>query len=208
MLPTLKSVGLVLTDLPFGIGYQYPSYEDSVENLRLVVIPTISNLRRSSRAIVAFTGIANLNEYPKPTWLIAWTWNGTAMRGYCGWNQWQPLIFYGKDLPGFGNRGGMLKSDVINWDGGNVEQKDFSHECPKNIEIMKKLVGRFSEETELILDPFMGSGTTLCAAKELGRCAIGIEIEEKYCEIAANRLDYGKVARKRISKGFKGLFKL
>ena len=53
---------------------------------------------------------------------------------------------------------------------------------------MKYFVNLGSEPGNVVLDPFMGSGTTLRAAKDLGRKAIGIEIEEKSCEIAAKRL--------------------
>jgi site-specific DNA-methyltransferase (adenine-specific) len=62
------------------------------------------------------------------------------------------------------------------------------HPCEKPINLMKHIIGISTKSTDTILDPFMGSGTTLVAAKELGRKAIGIEIEEKYAEIAAQRL--------------------
>jgi site-specific DNA-methyltransferase (adenine-specific) len=53
---------------------------------------------------------------------------------------------------------------------------------------MTYLVDVFACKKSIVLDPFAGSGTTLLAAKRLDRKAIGIEIEEKYCEIAVKRL--------------------
>ena len=61
------------------------------------------------------------------------------------------------------------------------------HPTEKPIKLMEWCIN-FYPEAQTILDPFMGSGTTLVAAKQLGRKAIGIEIEEKYCEIAVQRL--------------------
>ena len=65
------------------------------------------------------------------------------------------------------------------------------HTTQKPEELMLELVKLFTDEGDLILDPFAGSGTTLVAAKRLGRRAIGIEQEEKYCEVAARRLSQG-----------------
>jgi site-specific DNA-methyltransferase (adenine-specific) len=62
------------------------------------------------------------------------------------------------------------------------------HPCSRALSHMEFLVRWWSEPENLILDPFCGSGTTLEAAKNQKRRAIGIEIEEKYCEIAAKRL--------------------
>jgi len=67
-----------------------------------------------------------------------------------------------------------------------VEPTD--HPSPKPEQLMQRLIEVVTVDGGVVLDPFMGSGTTLRAAKNIGRKAIGIELEERYCEIAAKRL--------------------
>lgn len=66
-------------------------------------------------------------------------------------------------------------------------KRENEHPCPRNQATIKAILSVYSHDDGIILDPFLGSGTTTRAAKDLNRRCIGIEIEEKYCEIAARR---------------------
>ena len=73
------------------------------------------------------------------------------------------------------------------------------HPTQKPLWLMKDILTLHSNHDDMVLDPYMGSGTTLRAAKDLGRKAIGVELDERYCEIAARRmgqevLDLGAVS--------------
>ena len=79
-------------------------------------------------------------------------------------------------------------TDVWNHRTVNAAATDGKHPAQKPLTIMADIVDLSSRRGDTVLDPFAGSGTTLRAAKDLGRKAIGIEIDERYCEIAAKRL--------------------
>jgi len=97
-------------------------------------------------------------------------------------NQHENIVFGSLGMPT-----AMLSQDrgsVLRWK--PVSPTARVHPTEKPIELLRDVIRSVPGET--VLDPFMGSGTTLRAAKDLGRKAIGIEIEERYCEIAAKRL--------------------
>lgn len=88
-----------------------------------------------------------------------------------------------------GNPLGKNPSDV--WDIANVKfnhPEKMDHPCQFPLVLAERLARALTNDNNIVLDPFMGSGTTLRAAKDLGRRAIGIELKESYCEIAAKRL--------------------
>jgi len=93
---------------------------------------------------------------------------------------------------------GMVPGAACKWNGGNtqanvvringIKPSSEDHPTPKPVELMALFVRLHSDKGDLVVDPFMGAGTTLVAAKNLGRRAIGIEIEERWCELAVKRL--------------------
>lgn len=87
----------------------------------------------------------------------------------------------------------LHRDGPMRWNGGghhaiwSIPKTEGEHPTQKPPRLVREFVRLFSDRGETVLDPFAGSGTTLRAAKDLGRRAIGIEIEERYCEIAAKR---------------------
>ena len=80
---------------------------------------------------------------------------------------------------------GPLMSDELSYVPKGIRERKALHEWGQPLSYLP--IVRLTEPGALVLDPFMGSGTVLMAAKDAGRRAIGIEIEERYCEIAAKR---------------------
>lgn len=126
--------------------------------------------------------------------------SGATYKRSCLWIKPDGMPQYSGDRPGMGYEtfvAGWYGEGKSVWNGGgrhgvftcNKNEPDrWGHPTQKPEKLMTSIISLFTQPDSLILDPFCGSGTTLRAAKDLGRKAIGIELEEKYAEIAARRM--------------------
>lgn len=103
-----------------------------------------------------------------------------------GRTMWSMELIWVLSADGFMLRGGTDVLDVSTPRWGR-DADATGHPYQKPLEVMCWLIGK--TDSPVICDPFMGSGTTLRAAKDLGRRAIGIEVDERWCEAAARRLE-------------------
>jgi DNA modification methylase len=104
------------------------------------------------------------------------------LRSFCTRQEW--VLLFAKDEFILVDHSVSGRGDV--WPIG-PERGEIEHPAPFPVGLPLRCIGAVADVTT-VLDPFMGSGTTLRAAKDLGRKAVGVEIEERYCEIAAKRL--------------------
>jgi DNA modification methylase len=185
-------VDLALTDLPYANGTDYGVYDDTFRNLIELSKRSVPEMIRVSSRVAITPGVENMSLYPHPAWTLAWVTpagTGSSRWGFCCW---QPIMVYGKD-PYLQNGLGRRSDTFIITE---ASEKN-GHPCPKPIGVWTKIMGRCSVlSTDIILDPFMGSGTTGVAAVQLGRKFLGFEISQEYCGIANKRIE---AARKGVT---------
>jgi DNA modification methylase len=198
VLPTLAagSVDLVLTDPPYGVkrdkgfggacafgggrGAQIErrTFEDNWDQDRPAP-EALSAVVAAGRLSIVWGGNHFADVLPRATHWIVWDkLNTMPSFGDC-------------ELAWTNSRRTSVCKVTVQWNGLIGKEHGRWHPTQKPTELFQWCVSRYSESGQVILDPFMGSGTTLVAAKRLGRQAIGIELEERYCEIAAKRLAQG-----------------
>jgi site-specific DNA-methyltransferase (adenine-specific) len=203
VLPTLPKVDVLVTDPPYGVEFSgtkwdklgkqrskrngSETYVDDEENFRKVILPAVSlALTRADRAAI-FSGVRRITEYPQPKDIGGIIYPYSVGRSSWGFSCYNPVLFYGISPYYKLGQIGRQPTVFLTYSAGEIIEVD--HPCPKPIKFMMWLVQTASLENEIVLDPFMGSGTTGIAAIALGRKFIGIELEPKYFDIACKRID-------------------
>lgn len=158
----------VVTDPPYGLGIARWDND----------IPHWLELARKYGHTVAFTTApTTLWDYPRADWVLCWDRPAACSRtNYGGFNHWTPVVVYGR---------GQWSPDRFVFQRPQ-ESWLAEHPSPKPQELFHWVLSGISGT--YVFDPFCGTGGVLVAAKTLGRRAIGIELEERYCELAAKRL--------------------
>lgn len=193
----LPMCGLLLTDPPYGINGgrggtsrkrgrgnydgDFTKDDDTRENIIEHIVPIIVKCLAKCKSGIVTPGNKNFCHYPQPdSFGVMYQPQGTGAQRW-GWCDAQPIFYYGIS-PVQGQ-----KLEPCSFKVTKTDECKNGHPYPKPLSFWKKLLLKGAWKNDIVLDPFMGSGTTLRASKDAGLRAIGIEITEAYCEIAARR---------------------
>jgi site-specific DNA-methyltransferase (adenine-specific) len=206
ILPELErsSVDVLLTDPPYGISYKSNRREvhgglpvsirgDRNLNALRDALPLIDTLLKPDRHCYVFASpmrvgevVEAVGEYFTPKNILVWDKGNAGSMGDCraGYSaNWEAIVYANKGRRALA---GPRPRCIYRYDW--QARRDPVHPTVKPIGVMRWLLAKSSRPGEVVLDPFMGSGGVLAAAAALGRQAIGIEMEERYCRAAVDRL--------------------
>lgn len=170
VLPQLKKIDIIITDPPYPDYYvdEYKYYDGILNFLAAYECKQLIFWSARTEFPLTFTG--------KHVWDKV---NGTGTQyEYLYERNGTTAYKYFRDISPSNRVRAQIGRD-----------KDYGHPSQKPLNLLLKLIDEYTKEDDVILDTFMGSGTTIAAAKILGRRAIGIEMQTKWCEVAVKRLN-------------------
>ena len=193
---------IIVTDPPFNVGYHYNSYKDNMDKDSYYEM--LQQVFQFSPFVVIhypeeiYKIAFQVGEFPDK--VVSWVYNSNTPK------QHRDIAFFGIK-PDFTKYGQPYKNPtdkrimqriaegktarLYDWweinQVKNVSKDKTKHPCQMPLEVMKRIIGILPEDYTIV-DPFMGSGTTGLACKELNRNFIGIEMDKSYIAIATNRL--------------------
>lgn len=183
VLPSLSG-DVLITDPPYGVGIDR-TFNDDFE-IGVWGVDNTPGCKRaaifhSPRLVFGFFNRLETWNFERLLWMnkvamMKMPWRGWCMNG-------EAIVIASRDREGW--------PAPTSYGPDCYQAKPWGkngHPANKPPRVVGDLVAKLSGPTDVVLDPFMGSGTTLRAAKDLGRRVIGIEVEEKFCEIAVRRL--------------------
>jgi site-specific DNA-methyltransferase (adenine-specific) len=204
ILPTLPKVDAVVTDPPYGSDDTHSGHLASVvlrngEPARQALGFAGISQEAATELVVAWTDIAARWVVFTSEWKYLKAFDDAGLLVRFGiWRKPDGAPQFTGDRPGTGWEAIAIchRAGKKRWNGGGKHafytwpkgQNDSGHPTGKPIGLLSELVADFTDATETVLDPFMGSGTTGVACANLGRKFIGIEIEPRYFDIACERI--------------------
>lgn len=180
-----------ITDPPYNVGLKYGVAVDDSKSQAEYVSWSRKwfDIARGAvkSCVVLTTGITNLPMWIRdiePTHrIIAWVKENQCSRNYIGktsgFNVWEPILVYGKSKK-------CVARDSFNIP-IHIQPDIGDHPCPKSIKAWRWLVENFTDTGDVILDLFLGAGTTIIAAEQLGRVCRGIELDPRYVDLIITR---------------------
>jgi len=183
----VKDIGSVVTDPPYGMSYQSNHRKEKALKIKNDDSASFANkiiewsIENADHSLYLFGRWDNLYNYHKPKSLITWVKNNWSMGDlhHEHARQTEVLFFYPLKNHKFPS---SRPSDVVYCN--RTKNEDHPTEKPVNL-MMKILIWTEGK----IFDPFMGSGSTGVAAARMGREFVGVEFEEKYFDLACERID-------------------
>jgi site-specific DNA-methyltransferase (adenine-specific) len=203
---------IVLTDPPYGIGVRYGSgSDDARDDYWQWHAEWLAEARRISPVVVFTHKVSALQQVTGWDHIGAWTKPqsfGVRLGNSPVVPHWEPIFMFG--IHSIGTNSEMTPDvfaarPVPQTAGGKrgreswEKQQATKHPVPKPEGLYARLLDAFGQRADTVIEPFAGSGTTLRVAKDAGMKAIGVEIEERFCELIATRmsqevLDFGGAA--------------